>query len=109
MPECNEEQLNKLVGCMERIYSNGYYPTIKERIANALYNITKGHFLFNGNKRVTAITIEHIIDHEKSFNSDIQEIKIDEKKLKKIISDVTCDRISIEELTEKISQEIIRL
>ncbi|MDR1877014.1 MAG: hypothetical protein LBQ84_05260 [Flavobacteriaceae bacterium] len=38
-----------------RNYHSDYYPTLEEKICGILFNITKGHYLSNGNKRVATI------------------------------------------------------
>jgi len=54
IPVYTEKEIDELFNCIQRIYQ-GYLPTVEERIATALFNITKNHYLSNGNKRMAII------------------------------------------------------
>jgi len=54
IPVYTEKEIDELFNCIQRIYQ-GYLPSAEERIATALFNITKNHYLSNGNKRMAII------------------------------------------------------
>lgn len=54
IPVYTESEIDNLINCIDRIYL-GYYPTFEEKICNLIYNLTEGHYLSNGNKRVALI------------------------------------------------------
>ena len=55
IPQYSEREIEELLKCIERIYSSGYYDSFEERISGILFNITRGHYLNNGNKRVATM------------------------------------------------------
>lgn len=54
IPIYTEKEIDELFNCIERVYL-GYHSSVEERLSNIMYNITKGHYLSNGNKRVAVI------------------------------------------------------
>jgi len=53
IPNYTEKEIDELFNCIQRIYQ-GYLKTTQERIASALFNITKNHYLSNGKLFFTA-------------------------------------------------------
>ncbi|MDL1914132.1 MAG: Fic family protein [Bergeyella sp.] len=86
-----ESELDEVYNCMERVYTSGYYEEPHEKYANVMYNISKGHFLSNGNKRIALmITAAYIL-----YETDILP---EWNHLKDLVLAVTQDKVSKEQL-----------
>ena len=83
IPQYHQEQIENVLACCNRIYS-GYYESKNEMLVNLLYNLCKGHYLHNGNKRITFImgylflVLEDVITFENLFRIEKKIFKIQE-------------------------------
>lgn len=48
--------MSQVLGVLERVQMDRYYPTVLEKAAYLLIAINKGHFFGNGNKRLALVT-----------------------------------------------------
>ena len=74
-PKCSEAEIDALAKCCERV-EWGYYKDIYEKLSALIYNICKGHFLTNGNKRAaTLVFILIIIKYNLISKSNLNNIE----------------------------------
>jgi len=92
IPNYTEKEIDELFNCIERIYQ-GYLETTMERIASALFNITKNHYLSNGNKRIAVIITGFLLFEE------IPNINLNFSLLEKIVLKIAEGTISSKEET----------
>jgi len=76
IPCYTDREIDELYNCIFRVYSNGYIQTNLERIVTIMFNITKNHYLSNGNKRIAVIiTCMLFVIELGSFPYDVEELK----------------------------------
>jgi|GEM_PF-2429750 len=70
IPNYTEQEIDELFNTIKRVYA-GYLNNPSEKIATALYNITKNHHLSNGNKRCAVIIAKFLLWVEgKNFDNN---------------------------------------
>lgn len=98
IPCYSPREFEELFHSIGRIYS-GYYKSPQERICGMIFNVTKGHFLSNGNKRITAILTAYIMQSEDLFDHFL---RMNTVKMKNVILKVACGELNKEKLLELI-------
>jgi len=96
IPSYTEKEIDELFNCIERVYG-GYLQTPQERIAAAIFNITKGHYLSNGNKRV-AVIVTSILYGEEIQSS----VALSSELLEKLVLGIADGSIDREKLLVEI-------
>ena len=96
IPDYTSLEIENVFFCYKRVVSSGYYCGFNEKLTNLIFNVVKGHYLNNGNKRVTLI-LSFIFSIEsrnlKSFDIvlmkqwilEVAKNKLDKEDLKKLI------------------------
>lgn len=70
----NREGVEKLLGVLERVRWDTYYPTLLDKATYLLISINKGHFFSNGNKRLAlSITTAFLIINGKQLQKHTKE------------------------------------
>jgi len=96
IPIYTDKEIDELFNCIERVYA-GYWQTTEERIASLLINITKGHYLSNGNKRVAVIVASVL------YTLEVQNSKpLNFEAIEKLVFGIAEGSINKGELLEEI-------
>lgn len=72
--ENDREGMSQLLGVLERVQNDTYYPSVLDKTTYLITTINKGHFFANGNKRLAlVITVAFLILNEKDLKLDSKE------------------------------------
>lgn len=85
---------------------SGCYTVTREKRSAVVFNITKGHFLSNENKRIAMILVAYFLGFEGLISGYSE---IDNKKIEPLAMNVTCGSISKEELLPAIPKRTFKL
>jgi len=75
IPYYTDKEIDELYNCIQRVYQSGYVQTNIERVATTMFNITKNHYLSNGNKRIAVIITCILCVIELGTFFDVTELK----------------------------------
>lgn len=76
VPNYKNEQggMLQLLGVLERVRNDNYYPSLLEKATYLLVAINKGHFFSNGNKRLAlVVTIYFLVFNTKDLKDESKE------------------------------------
>ena len=89
IPVYTKIEIQAVTDCCIRVVDSGHYNSFEERLVGLAYNLCEGHYLHNGNKRISfAMCI---------VLSNIEKRKIDLQFLKKFIDGFAQGKITKED------------
>ena len=93
IPEYTSEEIQNVVDACNRIYQKIYdidcYPSDQDKIKAIIINLNKGHYLYNGNKRISYAMV--------LLYGEIENLKLDFQSIRKVIDAVSSGNENIEQ------------